>query len=67
MVMEIRAGHEGVGFMCQDPACSYFTGTATTPMLTYAKTMTISPEGKYVVTVTGILNPVCSGHYYFEM
>lgn len=66
MSLEIPEGHGQVGFICRDPNCSYYLGTASTAINIDVRVPTITVSGEYQITVSSIPVPMCSGHWFFE-
>jgi hypothetical protein len=68
MALDIRGGHDRLGWRCDDPNCSYFLGTATTPIIIGARKMTINrTTGKYDVVIEDYEVPIgCSGIKFWE-
>lgn len=67
MAMEIRGGHDDIGFVCQDPNCSFFKGTATTQVMIETRSQQVNQvTGEYTIIVGQEPIPVCSGTYFWE-
>lgn len=66
MALDVRDGHQGVGWTCLDPYCSFYLGTATSGIPVQARVMTLSGS-EYKVQIVSIPTEVCSGSHYFEM
>jgi len=67
MKLSIRAGHEGVGWVCEDPACSYYLGTATTEVkIPYSRVEVNRETGEYTINHEYYSQPICSGIYFWE-
>jgi hypothetical protein len=68
MQLDIREGHDMVGFVCRDPNCSFYTGQATTPVTISLRSQRIADKqtGEYVVDTISVDIPVCSGTYFWE-
>ena len=67
MKMSIRSGHDGVGWVCEDPNCPYYLGTATTEILIPYTTVEIDRStGEYTVTPRASRNPICPGTFFWE-
>jgi len=67
MTIDVRAGHDGTGWVCLDPACSYFLGTAVSGIAVDARVQQITASGGYQVLIVPIQMGVCSGTQFFEM
>lgn len=65
MELCIRNGHGQAGFKCVDPGCSFFLGTATTPISIDIRHFTIS-GGEYIPNFKTELQIPCSGTQFFE-
>ena len=65
MAMDIRGGHRRDGWVCEDPNCPYFLGTAVTPIQIYENKITIS-GGDYFVTKIPHDSALCSGVQFWE-
>ena len=67
MALDIRKGYDGLGWRCDDPNCSYFLGTATTPIsIPQRKTVINYTTGEYTVTTEFFETPMCSGVKFWE-
>lgn len=67
MELDIRRGHDGRGWVCTDPNCSFFLGTATTSISMSLRNFTITASGSYEPAfLTELITP-CSGTRFFEM
>ena len=67
MSMDIRGGHDNVGFVCLDPYCPFFLGTASTPVIMKVRVQKLNREtGQYWVEIEEHEIPVCSGTYFWE-
>ena len=67
MALDIRDGHDGAGWRCDDPNCPYFKGTATTSI--WVQTMSVSVNGQtgeYTFTPDKEEMPLCSGIPFWE-
>ena len=66
MQMYLKDGHLP-GWICKDPACSYYTGSASTEVAIEGRDVVINREtGEYRVIVISGFNPICSGMFFFE-
>lgn len=65
MTMDIRGGHRRAGWVCEDPNCSYFLGSATTAIEIYENKVTIS-GGDYRIEKITHFSPLCSGIQFWE-
>lgn len=67
MKMSVRSGHDGVGWVCEDPNCSYFLGTATTTVkIPYSRVEINRETGEYTVNHEFHEQPICSGTFFWE-
>lgn len=67
MSLEIRNGHEGLGFVCMDDNCPFYTGTAVTEVyMSISKTTIDQATGEYLIDVTTTPIPICSGQRFWE-
>lgn len=68
MSMDIRDGHDGVGWRCDDDNCPYFKGLATTAVTVTTQECSINySTGEYTYTPKVIELPVgCSGTRFWE-
>lgn len=67
MSLDIKGGHDLEGFVCLDPNCSFFRGTATTPITITGYNQTVnSTTGRYTIEEIPIEIPVCSGTHFWE-
>jgi len=67
MKLSIRNGHDGVGWVCEDPNCPYYLGTATTSIkIAFSKTQVNRETGEYTIVHDYYENPICSGSYFWE-
>lgn len=64
MRMDAADGHN-IGFVCMDPNCSYYLGTATTPVNLLLRNTVISGN-QYHVELIPYEVPMCSGTWFFE-
>lgn len=67
MSLKIKDGHDRAGFICLDPNCSYYLGTATTELTTLIEIPIVDRiTGEYTISGTIIPIPLCSGTHFFE-
>jgi hypothetical protein len=67
MSLDVRGGHDLEGFVCLDPNCSFFKGTATTKItLTCYNQKVNSTTGEYTIEEIPIDVPICSGTHFWE-
>lgn len=68
MALDIRGGHDRLGYRCDDPNCSYYLGTASTPIIIGVRKMTLDRvTGKYDVIIENQEVPIgCSGIKFWE-
>lgn len=67
MSMDIRGGHDQVGFVCLDPGCSFFLGTATTEVIMENRIQNLDRStGEYTITIESNPIPICSGTHFWE-
>lgn len=68
MTLDVRAGHDGAGWVCMDNNCPYFRGTAVTSLpISTRKTSINYITGEYTISEESIPTGVCSGTRYWEM
>jgi len=65
MAMDIRGGHHRAGWVCEDPSCPFFLGTAVTPIQIYENKIVIS-GADYTVQKIPHDTPLCSGIQFWE-
>ena len=64
---DIRDGHDNFGFVCKDPGCSFYLGTATTPITIKVRNLCVdSGTGYYKVDFIDVVVPICSGTHFWE-
>jgi hypothetical protein len=67
MRLSIRDGYDGVGWVCDDPKCSYYLGTAHTPATMVVKNVSVNiTTGEYTITPETVTIPMCSGTWFWE-
>jgi hypothetical protein len=66
MSLAVTEGHGQVGFICRDPNCSYYLGTASTAINIDVRVPSITVSGEYIITASSVPIPMCSGHWFFE-
>jgi hypothetical protein len=67
MSLKIKDGHDRAGFICLDPNCSYYLGTAVTELTTLVEIPNVNrTTGEYTVSGMNIPIPLCSGTHFFE-
>lgn len=68
MTLDIRGGHGQLGWRCDDPNCSYFLGTAVTPIIIKERKIKINQTtGEYTVELIDHEVPIgCSGIKFWE-
>jgi hypothetical protein len=69
MALDIRDGHDGVGFICLDDNCPYYNGTATTAIWvqTAMKVQINKTTGEYTFTAGQEEMEIgCSGIRFWE-
>lgn len=68
MALEIRGGHDNVGFVCLDPGCPFYLGTATTPVVMQVTTVSGINQvtGEYTMQTHNVEIPICSGTRFWE-
>lgn len=67
MKTHVKSGHDGLGFICLDNACSFFQGTATTEVVMQIRNQTLDRlTNSYSVSLIDVPIPVCSGTRFFE-
>jgi hypothetical protein len=67
MKLSIRAGHDAVGWVCEDPNCPYYLGTAITPIqIPYSRIEVNRETGEYKVHHEYIEQVMCPGTFFWE-
>jgi hypothetical protein len=66
MALDIRDGHDGIGWVCLDDACSFYTGVATSGIPIEARVLTLTVSGEYGVDIVQVPTEVCSGTRFWE-
>ena len=67
MQLSIPKGHDSVGWVCKDPNCSFYLGTATTSIkVPISRTSIDYTTGEYTITADYIEQPICSGTFFWE-
>lgn len=67
MALDVRAGHDGVGWVCLDDNCTHYTGVATSGIPIQARVMNLEPTtGEYSVEIIPVPQGVCSGTRFWE-
>jgi hypothetical protein len=65
MTFDTRGGHMRAGWVCEDPACPYFLGTAVTAINIYENKVVIS-GADYTIQKVPHPVPLCSGVQFWE-
>jgi len=67
MTLDLRGGHDGAGWRCDDPNCPYFLGNAVTPIAIAVREVSIDyTTGEYTITTTYKDTLLCSGIKFWE-
>lgn len=68
MSLDVRGGHDNVGFVCLDPGCPFFLGTAVTPVIMQVTTVSgiNYQSGEYTMQTQAVPIPICSGTHFWE-
>lgn len=65
MELDVKRGHDGTSFVCTDPSCSFFLGTATTPINIPIRSFKVV-SGEYIPDFKNFEQMPCSGVQFWE-
>ena len=67
MDLDVRGGHDTVGFVCIDPTCPFYLGAATTQIHMQVRNQKVNMStGEYTIEYIDVPIPICSGTQFWE-